>query len=248
LAHGISDGATGEPQGGQFKHGFVSGAISSVVSSGANALGTGPEIMIAAGGLSGGLGSWATGGSFWDGVKQGIITSALNHAMHSLIPPQDIIKVYVETDGVGHVYLEVNGTVYSYGRYDGSDSPSMGPFGVTGPGVLEKYPAGEFVKERMSKYPTDVYEFKGNGKAISQYLNKLYNSGSPSSRNPLIGRVINKYTLFSTNCSTFTCNALSKGGVILPRLVNPASWNGYSRIGFPTPANKFRNPLQGPKF
>jgi hypothetical protein len=53
-----------------------------VVSSGANALGSGPEIMIAAGGLSGGLGSWATGGSFWDGVKQGIISSALNHAMH----------------------------------------------------------------------------------------------------------------------------------------------------------------------
>jgi hypothetical protein len=56
--------------------------ISSVVSSGASALSTGPEIMIAAGGLSGGLGSWATGGSFWDGVKQGLITSALNHGLH----------------------------------------------------------------------------------------------------------------------------------------------------------------------
>jgi hypothetical protein len=103
LAHGISGGAMGELQGGQFKHGFVSGAISSVVSSGANALGTGPEIMIAAGGLSGGLGSWATGGSFWDGVKQGLITSALNHAMHMAfqndpVPTKSIAELKVEVD------------------------------------------------------------------------------------------------------------------------------------------------------
>ena len=51
------------------------------MSSGADALKQGPEIMIAAGGLSGGLGSWATGGSFWDGLRQGLMTSALNHAI-----------------------------------------------------------------------------------------------------------------------------------------------------------------------
>jgi hypothetical protein len=49
--------------------------------------------MIAAGGLSGGLGSWATGGSFYDGLRQGIITSALNHAMHDgLYDPIERIK------------------------------------------------------------------------------------------------------------------------------------------------------------
>ena len=39
--------------------------------------------MIAAGGLSGGLSSSIAGGNFWDGVRQGLITSGLNHAMHA---------------------------------------------------------------------------------------------------------------------------------------------------------------------
>jgi hypothetical protein len=38
--------------------------------------------MIVAGGLSGGLGSYVTGGSFWEGVRQGVISSSLNHALH----------------------------------------------------------------------------------------------------------------------------------------------------------------------
>jgi hypothetical protein len=52
-------------------------------------------------------------------------------------PPRGA-KVYVENDGIGHVYIEVNGTVFSYGRYDGSYSPSSGAFGPVGPGVLNK--------------------------------------------------------------------------------------------------------------
>lgn len=39
--------------------------------------------MIGVGGLSGGIGSSIAGGSFWNGVGQGIITSGLNHAAHS---------------------------------------------------------------------------------------------------------------------------------------------------------------------
>jgi hypothetical protein len=39
-------------------------------------------MMIVAGGLSGGLGSYVTGGSFWEGVRQGVISSSLNHALH----------------------------------------------------------------------------------------------------------------------------------------------------------------------
>jgi hypothetical protein len=41
--------------------------------------------MIASGGLSGGLSSSIAGGKFWDGFRQGIITSGLNHAMHGVI-------------------------------------------------------------------------------------------------------------------------------------------------------------------
>lgn len=39
--------------------------------------------MIASGGLSGGVSSSIAGGNFWDGAKQGVITSGLNHLAHS---------------------------------------------------------------------------------------------------------------------------------------------------------------------
>src|SRR5690554_5510789 len=39
--------------------------------------------MIASGGLSGGISSSIAGGNFWDGARQGIITSGLNHLAHS---------------------------------------------------------------------------------------------------------------------------------------------------------------------
>ncbi len=39
-------------------------------------------LTIAAGGLSGGISSSIAGGNFWAGVRQGLITSGLNHMMH----------------------------------------------------------------------------------------------------------------------------------------------------------------------
>jgi len=38
--------------------------------------------MIATGGLSGGISVHVSGGSFWAGVRQGVISSGLNHLMH----------------------------------------------------------------------------------------------------------------------------------------------------------------------
>jgi hypothetical protein len=42
-------------------------------------------VMIASGGLSGGLSSAIAGGSFWKGVREGIITSGLNHVAHMVV-------------------------------------------------------------------------------------------------------------------------------------------------------------------
>ena len=41
-------------------------------------------LTIASGGLSGGIGSVIAGGNFWQGMRQGLITSGLNHAAHSI--------------------------------------------------------------------------------------------------------------------------------------------------------------------
>lgn len=39
-------------------------------------------VMVVAGGLSGGLSSTVAGGNFWQGMRQGLITSGLNHLAH----------------------------------------------------------------------------------------------------------------------------------------------------------------------
>ncbi|WP_223598281.1 RHS repeat-associated core domain-containing protein [Chryseobacterium sp. GVT01B] len=104
--HALSGGAMSEIGGGKFISGFMSGAISSVVSSGVQALGESgykfsvegnsisissfgsrnvgllKALMLASGGLSGGLSSSIAGGNFWDGLKQGLLTSGLNHLAH----------------------------------------------------------------------------------------------------------------------------------------------------------------------
>ena len=104
--HGITAGMMSEIQGGSFASGLASGAVSSLVSSGIQAIGQTGEmvsgldtkgnvisvpgvtefsktagfkaLMLASGGLSGGLSSSIAGGNFSDGVKQGLITSGLN--------------------------------------------------------------------------------------------------------------------------------------------------------------------------
>jgi len=82
-AHGTWGGVSTYIQGGNFIHGFTSGALSSSLSSlGKKVLKLGPTGMIAVGGISGGLGAELTGGNFWQGFSQGLIVSALNHAIN----------------------------------------------------------------------------------------------------------------------------------------------------------------------
>jgi hypothetical protein len=97
-------------EGGNFWTGFASGAISSIIASGVQLYsdvqnmfnflgGTGisdntiKALQIAAGGLSGGISSSISGGNFWAGARQGLITSGLNHVAHSFISKDNPIRV-----------------------------------------------------------------------------------------------------------------------------------------------------------
>ena len=100
--HGMSSGMMSVIEGGEYLSGMLSGAVSSLISSGVNALGTNfsatkaagstvyngfgqnymKAAMLVAGGFSGGLSSTIAGGKFIDGFKQGLITSGLNHLAH----------------------------------------------------------------------------------------------------------------------------------------------------------------------
>lgn len=104
--HATTGGIMSEIEGGSFASGFASGAISSMVSSGIGFLGRSGgywddncswstfgsrnsgllrAITLSSGGLSGGIGSSIAGGNFWKGMRQGLITSGLNHLAHTAI-------------------------------------------------------------------------------------------------------------------------------------------------------------------
>lgn len=100
--HGVVGGTISEIQGGKFIHGFYAGAISSLVSRFVTGLGTDMNgnttkfgsssyyeaAVLASGGLSGGISSSIAGGDFWSGVRQGLITSGLNHLAHQVLPSE----------------------------------------------------------------------------------------------------------------------------------------------------------------
>src|SRR5699024_5076733 len=44
------------------------------------------------GGAAGGVGSAVSGGNFWHGVRNGLISSTLNHVAHSVLQQQDPLK------------------------------------------------------------------------------------------------------------------------------------------------------------
>ena len=138
-------------------------------------------------------------------------------------------RVFIEMDGIGHAYIELNGTVFSYGRYDGSYSPASGRFGPIGPGIMMRYKgreAEDFIKLRTSKYPTNVYSINNayfNSTNAYDYLNNLYWSGST---NKTGGRDIGTYLIIGSNCATIVCDGLNAGGMNI-NYGTPSTLNNY---------------------
>ncbi|MGI9525785.1 MAG: hypothetical protein ACR2MS_01600 [Weeksellaceae bacterium] len=83
--HGHVNGVLSGLDGGSYQQGFFSGAGGSIVSSVVNGLvvsnvpGMRGISTVAAGGISAGIISKASGGTFWQGFRMGAITAGLNH-------------------------------------------------------------------------------------------------------------------------------------------------------------------------
>ncbi|KWW38831.1 MAG: hypothetical protein F083_2118 [bacterium F083] len=110
-AHGILGGASTWARGGNFSIGFASGAVASSITSCTedlvDKLPTGWKItcMVAAGGLSGGVTASMAGGSFWDGVCNGLICSGLNHALHLAVGPLNKgLAIAMVTGRIRHMF------------------------------------------------------------------------------------------------------------------------------------------------
>jgi len=126
--HALSGGTMSALDGGKFGAGALSGAVSSALSSSIQKLGSisyfgknNPEllkaIMITSGGLSGGISASIAGGNFWQGFRQGIITSGLNHVAHLLtvnIQENNLIrKSFDDPDGKPEENMESVKIAYS---------------------------------------------------------------------------------------------------------------------------------------
>ncbi len=90
LAHAHLGGMMSSASGSTYMQGFLSGAIGSLVAAGAAGLlqnasaGIKTIGIVGSGGISGGIGAEIAGGDFWDGFRNGAISSGLNHLAHSL--------------------------------------------------------------------------------------------------------------------------------------------------------------------
>jgi RHS repeat-associated protein len=102
--HGIIQGTITGVSGGDFWNGFATGSASSLIGSGLEAIGTSTKMSLIGMGLSGGLTSQLTGGSFINGFMSGLSIGALNH------------KWEVLPDGTPHCILD---DVVVTGQYKG---------------------------------------------------------------------------------------------------------------------------------
>lgn len=140
--HAMAGGIMSTLETGNFGSGFLSGAVSSIISSGIEFLGRAggaistagkysnfgsrnPDllkaIMLVSGGLSGGMSSVIAGGNFWMGMRQGLITSGLNHLGHMAFEKagEDISATKEDKDR----YKETKTAYYKMlkeGKYEGA--------------------------------------------------------------------------------------------------------------------------------
>jgi RHS repeat-associated protein len=107
----------------------------------------------------------------------------------------------------GHAAININGTVYSYGRYNPQNV--WGFKGSQGEGVLFRISENEFFNRDGRKAHVDAFELNLTSceeQQIQKYLDNLYNNGRID--NIVGGRNIGHYDVFTNNCVTLIMRAL----------------------------------------
>ena len=132
----------------------------------------------------------------------------------------------------GHIAIEVDGTVYSYGRYD-----RVYAGGTKGVGVLIILNKKDYLKYYGRK--TDTKEFKLNlseatEEKIKNYFSEIQKNNNGTSLNEILGQKGIKlnskydYDLFKRNCTTITIAALNSAmNEKLPNYVKPNDFFRY---------------------
>ena len=168
--HGMVQGGASALGGDDFLSGFASGALGSWAGSGFQAwkgVGDTGLGLYAMGGLSGGLGAVATGGNFWKGMGQGMITTGLNHAAWHRVAylkgqlPNNSGKRMSNGRMGGCVYATWKSILEYMGFTKLANSIEIKPQGATLDGVAEEY------------------EFSSKEVAVGEIIQKIGNDNMP---------------------------------------------------------------------
>lgn len=150
-----------------------------------------------------------------------------NNPVKLVDPDGRIPRLYVEVQGVGHVFVTTgsgnNMTVYTYGRYAelGKNKESARSTSPTGEGVLVILKGKEvkqFVANQITEKDAAAFEFMDacDSKVDEFYMDKFSNSN----KIPNVGkykdsdnaRVIDEYNLINNNCATTSVQSILYGG------------------------------------
>ena len=161
----------------------------------------------------------------------------LNNPILNIDPRGDTVRVYTETSGVGHAWLSVgegeNMTVYTYGRYAGTDEKSTGINTLSnGPGVLVKL-GGEDAKAYNDKKAettgSEVFQVLDvKDEDVAKVMDNAFSSSDvmPSKgeyKDDPRARVIDEYSITDNNCATKTSGAINDAGsqAFKPEQISP---------------------------
>ena len=121
-AHGLNNGIASALSGGNFGRGFISGATASGMGSFASSVHMNSGLMLASTSVMGGISSWTTGGSFFDGAMTGLNIGFYNHSYHILLPEVECVAngknmiIWPTITNILYIANMVNGR-YSKGSY-----------------------------------------------------------------------------------------------------------------------------------
>jgi RHS repeat-associated protein len=150
---------------------------------------------------------------------------------------ETIVYVHSGAHWYGHAAIDVDGTVYTFGRYQTSNTTSGG---LNGDGYLYKVRREDYFVNRgftSSRDTVDRYQLHLSEQEESQVINfytTLYNRGRIGNENyhGYIGSVIGEYRFVAgaNNCTTLIQDSLPNQGIMLYGAADEFSPVQYGRL------------------
>lgn len=163
----------------------------------------------------------------------------LNNPVNHTDPDGKKVRMYVETNGVGHTFITVGEgkktVVYTYGRYLGGDKgkSSSNTSDPTGRGVMLKLTgqdAQKYISHEIKDLKATAYIIKdANETKVQEHAEKVYESGRELTKaeatqydsntkktgTSVDAKVVDQYNLIGNNCTTKSIESVKAGGTNL---------------------------------